>query len=693
MSGFIHLTRCGNNTSSSLRLEVNVLYRFCTCLVLLALLMFAKVVDVEADTLSPSLPADTFQDQRSHFLAVEKKLRTYARRKIDTLDSEIYSLADYPLYPYLLRLKIERTMSLKNKRQIKQFLKDYNGQPVSYGLRYQWLNYLSRYNYKQTFLEDYRPAMGAKLTCVALNYRLSQGESAVSVLPEVDALWLHGQSQPDECDPLFAKWKKAGMMSDERVIQRIEIAAKDGNRRIIPYLKRQLPTEKQYIADAWLAVTRDASRVKRTSLFPLKNKNAESEVIIWALKKLAWRNPDLAAKVFTRYLDINLFSNAQQHIVKRAIALSYTLDRVPQADDWLAKADIEGADEDIKLWRVSHLLRKQQWREVIDVINSAPMHLRQEENYRYWKARALEMLGQTMQATVLYKELSHERHYYGFMASAHIGETPSLSHSSAPKDNDALANVRQTPAILRAVEFFRLERNTSARREWYYLLSHIPESWVTDAGILAYEWGLYDQAISSFAKSGYWDDIERRFPLAYSDVFSEKSQAHNIPKSFAMAIARRESSFQTDALSPVGATGLMQLMPSTAKYVAQEKVSRNTLYNADENIDYGVQYLRYLMDKLNNNPVLVSASYNAGWRKVLEWLPANNALPVDIWIENIPYKETRAYVKAVMAYQHIYNHQLGGNEDLFPQLTKDMIPPADAVSTHPITGVIQLAPH
>jgi soluble lytic murein transglycosylase len=105
-----------------------------------------------------------------------------------------------------------------------------------------------------------------------------------------------------------------------------------------------------------------------------------------------------------------------------------------------------------------------------------------------------------------------------------------------------------------------------------------------------------------------------------------------------------------------------------------------------------VQYLRYLMDKLDNNPVLVSASYNAGWRKVLEWLPVNEALPVDIWIENIPYKETRAYVKAVMTYQHIYEQQLGSSHNIFPQLTSDMIPSADAVSTHPVTGVMQLAP-
>ena len=118
------------------------------------------------------------------------------------------------------------------------------------------------------------------------------------------------------------------------------------------------------------------------------------------------------------------------------------------------------------------------------------------------------------------------------------------------------------------MEFFRLDRATEARREWYYLLTHIPNNQITDAGILAYEWGLYDQAISSFARSGYWDDVERRFPLAFNDVFIENAEAHNISTSFAMAIARRESSFRSDAVSPVGAAGLMQLMPGTAKYLS-----------------------------------------------------------------------------------------------------------------------------
>ena len=135
-----------------------------------------------------TLPNDIFEQERARYLDVEKKLLTYSKRSVQHLDNDIYDLAHYPLYPYLLRLKLERTMSIRTKREVKQFLEDFDGQPVSYGVRYKWLNYLAKNDYRSTFLENYRSGMGARLTCIALNYRLKEGESEKTVLHDVDAL-------------------------------------------------------------------------------------------------------------------------------------------------------------------------------------------------------------------------------------------------------------------------------------------------------------------------------------------------------------------------------------------------------------------------------------------------------------------------------------------------------------------------
>ena len=660
-----------------------------TCAVLAFVLLLSNAVVVKAE---PLLISDPYSKQREQFLDLEKSLRTLPKKRLNKLDREIEELAEYPLYPYLLRLKIERNLSIQNRQDIEQFLERYQGQPVTYGLRYRWLNYLAKRGHESTFLNNYRDGMGAKLTCQALHFRMKHSDEIRRVLADVDALWLHGQSQPDECDPVFEMWQESGFLTSDKVLKRIEIAAKEGNRRIIPYLRKKLPEELQYIANAWLAVTRSYSAVNRSQLFPLKHKEMESNVLTWAIEKLAWKDPGKAVNAYHTYVPRNIFSTPQLHIIKRAIALSFTLDRRPEAEAWLIKADVPGANEDVKLWHVSYLLRTRQWQRALSVIENASEDLQQQENYRYWRARAHELLGHTEQAKELYQQLAGERHYYGFMASARIGRTPNLAHSPVPKNQDAIQAIATMPTTQRAIEFYRLNRPTEARREWRYLLASLPDSQVTYAGILAYDLKLYDQAIISFAKSGYWDDVSRRFPLAFESQFTEKSNAYDVSKAFAMAIARRESSFMVDAVSPAGATGLMQIMPRTAQYLAKQRVSRETLFKVNDNLEYGIQYLRYLMDKLNNNTVLVSASYNAGWRKVLEWLPENQALPIDIWIENIPYKETRQYVKAVLAYQYIYEQQLGESKSIFPHLTQGVIPSSSALTTHPQTGSLQLAP-
>jgi soluble lytic murein transglycosylase len=197
------------------------------------------------------------------------------------------------------------------------------------------------------------------------------------------------------------------------------------------------------------------------------------------------------------------------------------------------------------------------------------------------------------------------------------------------------------------------------------------------ATVVADQWGWHDQAIHGFTRTGYMDDINRRFPVAYQDLLQQQAEKQNIDPAWALAIARRESAFMTDAHSGAGARGLMQLLPSTAKYLAGKKVSNRALYDPKINVQYGTQYLRYLLGKLDDNAILATASYNAGWRRVKQWLPDTQPMQLDIWVETIPFRETRNYVKAVTAYQQIYAHQLGKTKhNLFEQWVDMKIPTA-----------------
>ena len=187
------------------------------------------------------------------------------------------------------------------------------------------------------------------------------------------------------------------------------------------------------------------------------------------------------------------------------------------------------------------------------------------------------------------------------------------------------------------------------------------------ASKLAYELGWYDRAIFTLANVGYLNDVELRFPLAFDTAIKQQAGKQNINPAWAFAITRRESSFMSDANSSAGAKGLMQVLPATAKQVDRRMTSKKLL-NADDNIKIGTKYLKRLLDRHQGNPILATAAYNAGPHRVKQWLQNTPSLPADMWIETIPFKETRDYVKSVMAYQQIYQLKVGQTESLFAKI-------------------------
>ena len=215
---------------------------------------------------------------------------------------------------------------------------------------------------------------------------------------------------------------------------------------------------------------------------------------------------------------------------------------------------------------------------------------------------------------------------------------------------------------------FAIGRFHHARQEWNYWLSKLNKRDKLVASKIANEMQWYDRAIFTLAKVGYLDDVDLRFPLGFEDEIKHYAGDQKINSAWAFAIARRESSFMSDANSSAGAKGLMQIMPGTAKQLARKTVSNQYLFDAKNNIKLGTKYLRKLLDRHDGNSVLATAAYNAGPHRVKTWLKNAESLPADVWIETIPYKETREYVKSVLAYQQIYQHKVGQTASLFDQI-------------------------
>ncbi|TFH46824.1 MAG: lytic murein transglycosylase, partial [Lysobacterales bacterium] len=219
------------------------------------------------------------------------------------------------------------------------------------------------------------------------------------------------------------------------------------------------------------------------------------------------------------------------------------------------------------------------------------------------------------------------------------------------------------PGAMRARELFSLGRTVDARREWRMFIQNMTDEALVRAAKLAQDWGWHGRAIMTVALTSQLDDLEMRFPLAYHDRVLQQAKANGLNPAWVYAVVRQESAFIADARSPAGALGLMQIMPGTGRMIGRSLdrplKNRQQLFDADISLEFGSAYLRILLDQLDEHPVLAAAAYNAGPHRVERWLPADETMSVDLWIENIPFRETREYLRRVIAYTAIYEQRLG----------------------------------
>lgn len=637
--------------------------RYLTCLVIISTLL---------TPITMAAPKLEREQQRKLFIKAERLAHNPNSKGFKQAMSQ---LQDYPLTPYLELKSLSKFPFIANKIPIERFLKKYELSPLDRPLRKKWLAHLGKKNRPDLFKQFYRDMGSAALNCKYAEILLQEDPASATAFKLAEKLWVVGKSQPKDCDLLFKKWQKAGNRTDQLVWKRLSLAADGGNHTLIPYLKTLLPKDQQYLADLWQKVRRSPSQVSRLSNFPGKHLQKETEIQIYGLKRLIGSNRDLALRSWAKLEARFPFSPVQQKQITQRFATFLALADHEQANLWLEKATNFEPDEELLRWHLAHVLRQDNWQRALDIIEFMPLGIAKSNVFEYWKARAYEQLGATDLAQQALHKLAKQRHYYGFMASGKLSEMASLNDNPLQITQEAMNDVAALPAAQRALEFRALERNISARREWYYLRSQLNQEQKLTAAVLASQQDWHDQAIFGFSKAGYLDDLSRRFPMAFDRQLQQNADKNNIDVAWAYAIVRRESSFMPDAASHAGALGLMQVMPGTARYLAKKKVKRKTLFNPGKNVELGTQYMRYLMDKMDNNPILATASYNAGWRKVKQWQPETNNMPLDLWIETIPYKETRNYVKAVLAYQQIYSHQLGGRENLFKALATMEIQP------------------
>lgn len=602
--------------------------------------------------------------QQQNFIKAEKLAYKNNSHQYQALYNKLHY---YPLQPYLDQKRLLHKMRLSDATEISEFLEKYQGSPLDWPLRKKWLNYLAEKKQGLLFLDAYKPTSDAKLNCYQLEYSLLSGLPRSVILPRVTKLWVVGQSQDKACDVLFERWEKAGYRTNDVIWQRIALAADGGKHSLIPYLTTLLPPEQQYLATLWHKVRRDPSMVSKLKNFPNKSIK-ETEILTYGLKRLIWHYPDTAIRSYRKAQQQFTFTLEQQQEITEKFALALLAKNHHAATLWLDKLEFNSLSKDMLQWRLSQALKQQDWHRLIVELKQLSSEYKDDLKWKYWYARALIATDVKERGEYLLQQLANERHYYGFLAASYLQAPVNLQDKPL---EFTLAEKRKVISYLsakRAFEFHSLGRYRQARSEWNYLITKLNSREKLIAAKVAYENQWFDRTIFTLANVGYLDDVDLRFPKAFGEEINRHAANQKIAPSWAFAIARRESSFMTDAHSPVGAKGLMQLMPNTAKSLKKGSDNNRYLLNANNNIKLGTKYLKILLDKNRGNAVLATASYNAGPYRVKRWVDSTKSVPADIWIETIPYKETRNYVKSVLAYQEIYQNEPGQISQLFDQV-------------------------
>ncbi|MCK5813874.1 MAG: lytic transglycosylase domain-containing protein, partial [Cocleimonas sp.] len=399
-------------------------------------------------------------------------------------------------------------------------------------------------------------------------------------------------------------------------------------------------------------------------------------ILLYGIKRIARKSTKKANDLLLKLEKNYQFSVQEKAETASYIAMQDALNHSPYALQHFATIPAQYRDDDSNVWMARMALRQSDWAKVGDAIDAMSEEYQQKDVWRYWKARSLAIAGKVDEALAMYKVLSNDASFYGFIAADHLQDD---YHSLAMPEPDRaeLINVMldKNIAIQRALELFKIGFRSSAKREWFYALKAMDKEEKLAAAKLALEKNLPFIAIVSVAKTKDWNQVGLRFPLKFQMLIQKHANTNEIPAAWIYGVTRRESAFDANIASSAKAQGLMQLIPPTAKMVARKldlpPLAKNDILIPNTNIQLGSAYLKELLQRFNGNFAQASAAYNAGPYRIPKWLP-DQELEASRWIESIPFSETRKYVRAVMSYTTIYdyklNHKTGTNIRLSQRL-------------------------
>lgn len=596
--------------------------------------------------------------QDDDFLAARDAFRAGDAARLEILAQR---LSHSPLEVYTAYYQLRMRLETADAAVIREYLARPDDTPLIDRMRAEWLKVLGRKQQWELFDSEYPRLIAgdAELTCYALQSRIRNQQQ--TVLREVRDLWFSGREPPESCGVLFEAAINADVISQEDIWQRLHQVLEAGNVSQAKSLAGRLAGNFAVSPAALDRAMADPGRYLEGQ--HLEGKSAgQRAVMLFALQRLSKLSPDLAA---LRWGKISAqFPENEQHYFIGWLAYEAARKHDVRALGWFKEAGNAQLNEQQSAWRVRAALRAQDWPEVLSGINAMTEVQRGDAVWRYWKARALKELGRRAEASLIFAPLSAGYDFYGQLAGEELIDTPVMSAAQAAYQpgRHEIAAIEELAGVQRALALYRMNLRTDALREWAWVIRKFNDQQLIAAAEIARRHEMYDRAINTAEKTVQVHDFGLRYLAPYRAALREHLKENGLEEAWVYGLMRQESRFVTSAKSGVGASGLMQVMPTTARWIARKlglKDYRESLiHQLDTNLKLGTYYMKNMLSSLDDSPVLASAAYNAGPGRARRWR-AETSLEGAIYAETIPFDETRDYVKKVMSNTVYYARQFG----------------------------------
>ena len=600
-------------------------------------------------------------------LEMQQAFRKGDRKRLEQL---LPSARGHALEPWAAYWELRVRLAEAQPAEIQSFMQRYAGSYQEDRLRNDWLLLLGQRRNWAQFAEQhpaYRMSDDREVRCYALLIDTLKGTASATVADDVRSNWYAIRDADDGCAHAASElysykklsaldiWRKARLgveANRPRVVRNaVEIVSPDS----LPQLKEVLDAPTKFL------LSRATARG-----------NARQELVLLALVKLAGSDPDGAAQQLDNKWGVHLSAEERNWawgVIGKAAAQKLSSNAAGYFANVTKDTDL---NDDLLGWKVRAALRAGQWKAVGKAVDAMGPEARQDSTWVYWKARSL-LAGRVTdaeraEARQLLEGIASTRGFYEMLAMEELGQRITTPPAPAPLTAEEKAGARANPGLNRALYAILLGLRSEGVREWNYTTNlhqsgGMPDRELLAAADFACQREVWDRCINTSERTKSVVDVTQRFPTPFRSAVVERANSIGLDPAYVYGLIRQESRFIMDARSHVGASGLMQVMPATARWTAK-KIGLNgftadQINDRDTNITIGTAYLKLALDDFAGSMPMAAAAYNAGPGRPRSWRNGP-VLDAAIWAENVPFAETRDYVKKVLANTTNYAAMLTG---------------------------------